>query len=222
MDKKTLTNFAFNRIMIGILVCILVLSSLYIPIESNIDNPGTSGDNKDNSGSSIYSQNDVTVDYTSEIVIDLEFPKSSISNQNFEGYDILTIPGGEVLYNSGFPSLPYKPITLVLPWDLNIEDIEIKTTAIEQITLEGNYNILPAQEPRPLYEYDPEVESSELIETFEQDQEAYDSGSQYPGIIIERVTETDYHAIKLGQFSVFPIQYIPSAQKINLYTKLTN
>lgn len=82
-------------------------------------------------------------DYTSVITTNI----SELTFGKQEGYDVLTLPNREYTSIVGYPQLPVKTFTYLIPADVSVSGITVTSNSVVQ--LNGNYNISPFQEPIP-------------------------------------------------------------------------
>ena len=82
-------------------------------------------------------------DYTGVITTNI----SELTFGEQEGYDVLTLPNGEYTSIVGYPQLPVKTFTYLIPADVSVSGITITSNSVVQ--LNGIYNILPIQEHIP-------------------------------------------------------------------------
>ncbi|MEM0492796.1 MAG: DUF2341 domain-containing protein [Candidatus Thermoplasmatota archaeon] len=128
-------------------------------------------------------------------------------------YTLLSLTDGNHLTDPGKPMIPYKEIKIALPEEMNAMDVQILEA--QQQTLDGKYNIFPAQPVRT---------TNEIRENFnfiEPDPSIYKSSQPYPTKTIEFLYQTDLAGQNIAVIQVNPIQYIPLTQQIILYTKIT-
>jgi len=141
----------------------------------------------------------------------------------FGEFDTLILLEEELLENPGEPVLPFKPVTIVLPSESNLDSAIITTQVKERIVLDEDYYILPGQEPRTVSDYSIDLETiseSEIASEFELDTEIYTSSKQYPGNIIQKISETEFNGLHLGHYGIIPVRYNPLERQITIFTKI--
>ena len=130
-----------------------------------------------------------------------------------EGYDVLTLPKGEYTSIVGQPQLPVKTFTYLIPVDVSVSGITVASNSVVQ--LNGNYNILPVQEPIPT-----NVNPATTMFT-EQDTIVYGSDNPYPSVRCEIVNDgfaRGYHIITLV---FYPVEYLPLSGVVKLHTSIS-
>lgn len=220
MSNTTSKRFLAHWKIVSIISCILILSSISLPLSNLNTNQNNNVDNT--KLSELISKENENNILGSNIKIDLEFPLEGVRFTKYYGFDLITIPECETLDLPGAPAIPFKPLSVVLPWDIQLKDLKVTAQAVEEIQLEGSYQLMAASEPRPLADESvlPSTTDSTQESLIEQDLNVYDSHSPYPATIIEPILENTYLSVKLAHFQVFPIQYWPSEQRLVLYTKI--
>lgn len=111
------------------------------------------------------------------------------------------LPMGQV----GEPSLPYQSISLILPQGQEAAAINVEF--YDYVEMEGNYNLYPAQQPRP-YSYEKDI-------PFAKNESLYRSTNPYPNRGFSSVN-TQYLngvAFAFGEFT--PVRYIPATGKVS-------
>ncbi len=158
--------------------------------------------------------------------LDLTFDPNEIIHDSFGDFDILLLPNCEFSDIPGEPTLPYQLVSFDIPAGANLQSAIFKAEIIDQIQLEGRYNILPAQAPRPVSEEDPSltIQQENLMgesrDLFEYNEMIYSSSEPYPSNIIQPYLETEFNGIRYGHIKVFPMQYQPVEDRIRLFTSI--
>ena len=87
-----------------------------------------------------------------------------------DGYSLIKFSGSNQRADVGCPSLPYQPVSLVLPMGCEAESVEIQFLDFKEI--EGSYMLYPYQQAVPY---------SKINEfKFEKNEQMYSSRSSYP------------------------------------------
>ncbi len=161
--------------------------------------------------------------FGSDIEFEFTFALEDLTHETFGDYDILTMPDCELLEITGAPAIPYKLLSVALPPNAGLGTVQLTSTVLEVVTLNGQYDLLPTQEPRPISEYVPAstyTEEQEVASDFIKDRSIYDSGSLFPGEVLQPLLVDVYKNVKLAHLRVFPVQYWPQGQIVTIYTKI--
>ena len=148
-------------------------------------------------------------DYTGVITTNI----SELTFEKQEGYDVLTLPNKEYTSIVGYPQLPVKTFTYLIPADVSVSGITVASNSVVQ--LNGNYNILPVQEPIPT-----NVNPATTMFT-EQDTVVYESNNPYPSVRCEIVSDgfaRGYHIVTLA---FYPVEYLPLSGIVKLHTSIS-
>lgn len=130
-----------------------------------------------------------------------------------DGYDVLTLPNGEYTSIVGSPLLPVKTFTYLIPADVSVSGITVTSNSVVQ--LNGNYNILPVQEPIPT-----NVNPATVMFN-EQDTVVYGNNNPYPSVRCEIINDgftRGYHIITLV---FYPVEYLPLSGVVKLHTSIS-
>ena len=126
-------------------------------------------------------------------------------------YTTLNFPNARNIGKTGEPSLPFLPVSLILP--AGEKAVSIEMTGEEEVTLPGTYILFPQQEVRPI--------SQGRSGTFQKNEQVYQSSGTYPAKAYTTV-QTQYlngYAFALATFT--PVRYNPAAGTITYYKKVT-
>ncbi len=126
-------------------------------------------------------------------------------------YDFITFEKNYFTEEVGAPQLPVKILEYVIPIDMNVKDIIINSS--EQVQIDGTYFVYPAQPPYL-------TDGSDPPPFVEPNIEIYGSSNPYPDKLVELIADEftmGYHIVTLCFYN---IEYIPTEQKIKLYTNI--
>ncbi len=123
-------------------------------------------------------------------------------------YQRVQIDGGQYLTKPGMPHLPSLPVSLVLPAGEKAVSVVVETG--EPVELEGEYNLYPCQTPVP-------ISQSNTARFTEPNAEVYSSSQVYPAKLYEGLTTQYYRGYSIALVNVYPVQYIPSEQRLVYY-----
>jgi hypothetical protein len=142
-----------------------------------------------------------------------EFSKGELMFDNQNGYDIVTLLGGEFTAELGKPMLPLKELKIALPAGMAVKSVNVVDTKSEGIL--GEYNIFPSQPPIKIGLSDKDVDF------VQPDPQTYASSQPYPAKLVEFVHQTDLAGQGIAVIFVYPLQYVPAEKRLTLYTSLT-
>lgn len=120
-------------------------------------------------------------------------------------YQRINFDGCILMGKAGEPALPWQNVSLLLPLNSDASDIIVEFSDFTE--LEGTYNLLPYQNPRPV--------SDNRKYPFERNERIYQSADTYPSET-EREVNTQYLNGCSFAFSSFtPVRYVPASGKIS-------
>ena len=123
-------------------------------------------------------------------------------------YQRVQIDGGQYLTKPGMPHLPSLPVSLVLPAGEKAVSVVVETG--EPVELDGEYNLYPCQTPVP-------ISQSNTAKFTEPNAEVSSSSQAYPAELYEGLTTQYYRGYSIALVNVYPVQYIPSEQRLVYY-----
>ncbi len=150
---------------------------------------------------------------TKSILVTLSPPEVHL--KAVEGkYDLITIPGADLLIKPGYPILPCVTVTLTLPPGVELASVDVSA---EYEVLEGKYRIAPGPEPRPLgppwlndtrlrYEAEPYPAVYSSMEFLPTENFTY---SLHFGLNVETMRDATFLAVRL-----FPVKYSPALGEV--------
>ncbi len=127
-------------------------------------------------------------------------------------YDKIIIPDLINSANPGEPCLPTKGAYILIPMNMDIKNIDVKTTNKECLGMD--YLILPAEEPIP-------ISMSDDIKIPEPDPKIYNSSNEFPGELFKKIDNYYFRGYNILVLILNPVQYIPSTGEIYFYNDLT-
>lgn len=144
---------------------------------------------------------------TAQVVEQTYFFESPVVTE-IQGYNQVQLSGCMQTAVSGNPSLPYKSVSLLLPYGSEAESVEVLFSDFEEINIKQQ--LFPYQPSRPY--------SKPEREKFMKNEEIYSSKSIYPSVCHGELS-THYlngHAFAFTSFT--PVHYQPSSGKL-MYAK---
>jgi len=134
-------------------------------------------------------------------------PTSTVVN----GYDEINFDGTTNTAKVGEPSLPWQSVSLLLPQNSDAQSITVEYSDFEEI--DGTYNLLPRQAPRPY--------SSDKEFVFAKDENIYKSTTLYPEVTNSKVTMQYLNGCSFAMASFTPVRYIPATGKVSYAKTVT-
>jgi parallel beta-helix repeat protein len=153
--------------------------------------------------------------FASDKAFTLYFDPQDLAFEKVEGYDRVKMRNGKFSAEPGTPLLPIKFVQIAIPFDLEVEKVEI--TSFEREELPGAYKIYPAQ---PFYPLSSLPTKEKEIKFVEPDPPAYELSSEYPGELAQVTNNGSLGGQHIAGVAVYPLQYIPSEGKLTLYTQI--
>ena len=111
------------------------------------------------------------------------------------------LPSGMV----GEPTLPWQNVSLMLPQGQEATSINVELT--DFVELEGNFNLYPAQKPRPI--------SCEKEIPFAKNETLYRSENAYPTRNHSKVSTQYLNGVAFAFGGFTPVQYVPATGKVS-------
>ena len=147
-----------------------------------------------------------------EVVKTISFSKSDLSFLRIRSYDLVALRGCGWTDEVGNPLLPRKLVDIFLPSGMKVTKVEVE--GLKSEPLEGRYNILPAQPPRPLIR-------GEKFELIEGNPKIYEDSMPYPLKRAEFAHQGYLGGIGVGQVFIYPLEYIPNEGRLIFHREIT-
>ena len=112
----------------------------------------------------------------------------------------------------GFPLLPSKTATILLPYETDMKDI--KLTCGEKVQLSGSYIIEIGQKALPLSSDVPGVSLSA-------DRKFYESSDSYPGKLYSNTRIQNKAGYRILLVDLHPVEYVPQTGLVSYYASMT-
>ena len=122
-----------------------------------------------------------------------------------DGYQQIGFQGCLPYGTVGEPSLPWQSISLMLPQGQ--EAVSINVELSDFVVLEGNYNLFPCQQPRP-------ISSDEKI-PFAKNETLYRSSETYPTHNHSQVSTHYLNGVAFAFGGFTPLRYVPATGKVS-------
>jgi len=152
--------------------------------------------------------------YSGTKTITLNFKENDVKFSKQKDYDIISLPDFGFIRDSlkvGEPMMPQKTIRVLLPAGTEVKSVKI-ISKIEK-KLQGKYFIHPIQYSVPVGENGQRkfVNPKKTI---------YTLNVNYPGKLVEYVSENYFREYHIADLLVYPIQYKPATGEILLNTEM--
>ncbi|RLF26480.1 MAG: hypothetical protein DRN01_04655, partial [Thermoplasmata archaeon] len=133
------------------------------------------------------------------------------SPEGTEIWHIVDLQGLPMHSNPGEPILPVKPVNILLPYDRDIEQINV--TASEPVVIGTGYNIPIQQDPVKIGgKYSPTKDDKCTKEGSE-----YDGVEAFPGKLYDVVGVNYFRGFPILTVNLYPVQYVPKTGEIYYY-----
>ena len=136
------------------------------------------------------------------------FPKTDLSVETRDGFDLIKLKGCSYTETHGYPLLPVKNISLLIPSGAVADSVNVLESDI--VELEGAFNVYPSQERQPII-----YPVKEWVLTG-QSYEAYSSASEYPAetaVLHDTGNKSGYSIVSVR---INPVKYIASEKRLSL------
>jgi len=156
-----------------------------------------------------------------EIEITYDFTKPELTKVTYDKdtYDSISLSGLPEFGAPGEPTLPIKPIEILLPYKTDIDKLEIILG--NKVELSGTYNLVPGQEAIPILPSEELEKMGYSLGSTKPNQAIYKSKDIYPLEINTTPIKQTKKGYNFATFNLYPIEYIPSSGKISYYDTIT-
>ena len=131
--------------------------------------------------------------------------------QQIGEYQILSFESSVSNGTVGEPTLPWQSVSLMLPQ--NTEATAIHVTLSDFAEVEGQYNLMPAQRPRPISDDSPFV--------FEKNEALYRSNEAYPNKEFNNVSTQVLNGVSFAFGGFTPVKYKPASGQVSYAQTVT-
>jgi hypothetical protein len=142
---------------------------------------------------------------------EVTFSRDDFSFTQFKGYDVVSLKGAGSMTKLGEPALPQVNLSFVIPPGAEVSEVNITYFNKKEIT--GEYNILPAQPPRPTIK----KEDTSFIKPKKY---IYSLQEEYPVELIECPHTGSMGGYRIAGLLVHPLRYIPAEKKLIFYSRI--
>jgi hypothetical protein len=126
------------------------------------------------------------------------------------GYDLVTLPGYDLMSKVGEPQLPVRYVTVALPPGMLAVDLEVTYSNARE--LYGAYSIKPGEKPVPI-SLSGRLPRQEPVP----DRAVYSSANPYPGKLAVFIGNGSLSGHPVADVAVYPVQYVPSTGRVTVY-----
>lgn len=130
-------------------------------------------------------------------------------SQEDRGYDIIHVDDLLVTYERGKPELPIKYVNLIIPCNMEVDEIGITT---QQQNINGSFTVNPS--PGPMIITDPPSPA-------EPNQTIYGSSNIYPNECVEVISHGYFGgANRIVTLAVYPVQFVPDQNALIFHSNI--
>jgi hypothetical protein len=126
-------------------------------------------------------------------------------------YSVISFQGAVNFGETGKATLPFLPVNLLLPPGEIASSISIEFD--DQVTIPGEFELLPRQEVRPL--------SDTVSHAWKVDYSFYRSSRSYPSELSYRVETQFYNGCGIALSAFTPLRYLPVRNEVSYYRRVT-
>lgn len=130
--------------------------------------------------------------------------------ESYQGYEQVVFDGCAQMAEEGCPSMPWHPVILLLPYNTEAEDIRYEF--LDFVEIEGEHQIYPYQQPRPL------SETRDI--PFRKDVMIYSSDEVYPLQYSSEAKTQFLNGYSVAMSGFTPVRYVPSTGKLSYASKV--
>jgi len=142
-----------------------------------------------------------------EIRHTIRFEPSQVTMEYTDGFDIAAVEDCPFQRIPGEPLVPVRTVQFALP--AGAEAVELELLSIDQVELETNVHLYPAQPPVHL-------SSQELPAFTPPDPAVYGSAAPYPAVAARLVGTGNLGGYAVAAIEVYPLQYRPDERRLFL------
>jgi peptidase C25-like protein/fibronectin type III domain protein/thrombospondin type 3 repeat protein len=144
--------------------------------------------------------------------VSVDFDKTDLVFSQIEGYDLVEVTGDKTSMagGPGEPWLPVRDVHILIPAGSVVSAL---TSAEIEMTLDGTYDIYPAQLLTPLSDPDPQPFAGP-------DPTVYSSYSPLFSFSAELLTTMVMRGHSIAVVRLYPVSYVPATGKLSLRTRI--
>lgn len=139
------------------------------------------------------------------MVKEVHFKKNDLTFFQKDNYTYVELKDSQREFGVGYPDLPLEVLTFIIPWDVEIDSLELVSLKSEE--LEGEYYI-------PLVKPDIKTDGSLSLNYQEVDSSGYNLSSLYPRKLARVLSDGYLGKNHLVTLAIYPLQYFPSDKKL--------
>ncbi len=147
------------------------------------------------------------------IEVSVEFGMDDLAFSKVNGYDLVEVLGDKcsLIGDPGEPWLPVRDIHILLPIGKAVS--EIQADVLDEVELDGEFYIYPAQKPTPVSDPVAEPFVMPMAGVYESPYPVH----AYPAVLLENMVIRGYY---IAVVRLYPIVYIPSDGKLFLRSRI--
>lgn len=150
----------------------------------------------------------ISIVHGEDITFDFSLNSDDIQVSQWMDKDVVSIPGGIVPFEEGYPALQGIPYTFLLPQRTSISEVTVDVHS--RITLDGRYDIVPVTYSILSQPYSPANQSS-----------VYFQSAVFPSAPVERTVSGNRTGFRMGSFAFVPFSYDPLSGELSVITSAT-
>jgi hypothetical protein len=153
----------------------------------------------------------VAITFAGTITKTFNFSEFDLTFDRFEEYMIPNLTGLEHTHEAGNPYLPMAVYNVLVPTSAEVTSITIENLSSTEIA--GVYNIMPTPQAQPISLTEkPIVNPNPAV---------YAQYTPYPSNLVDYICTSTKSGYRIAGFYVYPMQYIPSQQKLILHKSIS-
>lgn len=151
----------------------------------------------------------------SQTTFTLTFSSGDLRFEKLQGFDKVVLDRCQLRGNPGDPLLPVRYVQIAIPPDMEV--VSVRANSLDRLELPGSYDIIPAQEPRPLMDLPWKGQKPQLTSPNPQ---VYGLSSEFPGKTVEVLSHGFLAGQHIAGLAIYPLQYIPSQGRLILTSQI--
>ena len=153
----------------------------------------------------------ISVSSMAEMTSEVHFDISDLTFSYKDGHTNVDLKDGQKEFRAGYPDLPFKVLTLIIPMDKGLDSLE--TIRLDSEELEGEYHI-------PIVSSDIKTDGAMTTDYQENNGAAYDPSLSYPQRPILVLSSGYLGGNHLMTLAVYPLEYSSQNGKLIFHRNL--
>jgi len=127
-------------------------------------------------------------------------------------YDLVVLSGATMTTAVGAPALPAVAVNVVVPQNMRVTGVTCAPVATDDV--EGSFNIMPAQRPRPMSD----AGKPAFVPP---DPAVYNSDALYPAELGRPAGQNSMQGYNVASLLIYPLQYSPKSGTLKFHRRLS-